>query len=302
MRLSMTWMTVLLFATAAMAADGEDVFDRVEHHWADSDGVKIHYVTLGQGRPVIFVHGFPDWWYTWREQMDALSDDFLTVALDTRGYNRSDKPRGVENYSLDILAADIDAVRRDIGADKVTVVGHDWGGAISWWYAMTHKEHIERLVILNLTHPSGFANVVAHGSEEQKANTQYARRFIATAPDENASAAMYAAVGASSGPVVHERYKTAMAQSYRDGMLNYYRANYALVADGGLDPVQVEVPVLQFHGLTDTAVDKDGLRDTWNWIDSDYTLVTLPGVGHWVQREGAAVVNATMRAWLLARQ
>ena len=85
-------------------------------------------------------------------------------------------------------------------------------------------------------------------------------------------------------------------------MLNYYRANYANVAEGKLDVSRLPMPVLQFHGLLDTAVDKDGLRDTWNWIDGDFTLITLPDVGHWVQRDGAETVNETLKAWLAARR
>ncbi len=287
---------------AVFAADSDDVWDRVEHHWALNDGVKIHYVTLGEGPVLLFVHGFPDFWYSWREQMHALSSDFKTVAMDTRGYNQSDKPKGVENYAMAVLVEDIDAVRRDLGVEKLTVVGHDWGGAQTWKYAMDHPERTERLVILNLTHPNGFAAVYANPTPEQKVNTAYARNFIEAPFDDDADASRFAAVGRRGGDVVFEHYQEAMARSYLDGMLNYYRANYADVSGGNLGVSQVQCPVLQFHGLTDTAVDKDGLRDTWNWIDSDYTLVALPGVGHWVQNEAAEVVTSTMRSWLLARQ
>ncbi len=114
----------------------DDVFDRVQHHHTDNEGVSIHYVSLGEGPVVLFVHGFPDFWYTWREQMDALSGNFKTVAMDNRAYNLSGKPDGVENYAMPHLLADVDAVIRDLGVDSVTLVGHDWGGAISWQFAM----------------------------------------------------------------------------------------------------------------------------------------------------------------------
>jgi len=302
MRLLLLSTTLLLFGSAVFAADAADVWDQVEHHWADNDGVKIHYVTLGKGKPIVFVHGFPDFWYTWREQMSALSSDFLTVAIDTRGYNQSDKPKGVENYDLAYLVADIDAVRVDLGVDEIILVGHDWGGVQTWKYAMAHPEHTERLVILNLTHPNGFAAVYANPTEAQRRNTGYARNFIETPFDDDRDASPYARLAQGAGEVVFGHYKEAMGRSYSDGMLNYYRANYADVSGGNLDVSQLQMPVLQFHGLLDNAVDKDGLRDTWNWIDKDYTLVTLPDVGHWVQRDGAEIVSATMRSWLLARQ
>ena len=283
------------------AADTRDIWGEVEHHWAENDGVKIHYASLGEGPVVLFVHGFPDFWYTWREQMAGLAGDYRTVAMDTRGYNQSDQPKGVDKYAMEILVADIDAVRRDLGVETMTLVGHDWGGVQVWKYAMEHPEHLDHLVVMNLTHPNGFAAVYANPTEAQRQNTEYARNFIATPFDDDRSAAPYAAVAQGESPEVLAHYQEAMGRSYSDGMLNYYRANYDNVASGKLGVRQIEVPVLQFHGLLDTAVDKDGLRDTWNWIDEDYTLVTLPDVGHWVQRDGAAIVTSTMRSWLAAR-
>src|SRR5262245_40784990 len=92
-----------LSATAARPAATADDFDRVSHHFADSSGVKIHYASLGRGPLVVMIHGFPDFWYTWRRQMDALSGDFRVVAVDLRGYNLSDKPAGVESYDLGVV-------------------------------------------------------------------------------------------------------------------------------------------------------------------------------------------------------
>lgn len=292
---------LIVMTSSASAADTKDIWDQVDHHWAENDGVKIHYASLGEGPVILFVHGFPDFWYTWREQMAGLASDYRVVAMDTRGYNQSDKPKGVEKYDMKLLVADIDAVRRDLGVETMTLVGHDWGGVQVWKYAMEHPQHLDHLVVMNLTHPNGFAAVYANATEAQRNNTQYARRFIETPFDDQRSAAPYAGVAQGESPTVFAHYKEAMGRSYSDGMLNYYRANYENVASGNLAVSQLQMPVLQFHGLLDTAVDKDGLRDTWNWIDKDYTLVTLPDVGHWVQRDGAEVVTSTMRFWLAAR-
>ena len=90
-------------------------------------------------------------------------------------------------------------------------------------------------------------------------------------------------------------------RSYIDGMLNYYRASFGSLEGGAEAVPPLDVPVLQFHGLQDTAVDKDGLRDTWNWINQDYTLVTMPNHGHWIQNEAADMVSTTMEWWLKAR-
>ncbi|MFV2091188.1 MAG: alpha/beta fold hydrolase [Pseudomonadales bacterium] len=286
------------------AGESTDVWASVEHHHASNNGTKIHYATLGTGDPVLFVHGFPDFWYSWRNQMATLSPHFKTVAMDTRGYNSSDKPEGVDNYLMENLLSDVAAVIEDLGVTRVNLVGHDWGGAIAWYFALTHPDKVERLIILNLTHPKGYAAVVADPTPDQQANVEYAREFASSEPNGDPVPDRVLAIGEMSGDeAVAQRYREALGQSYWDGMMNYYRANYGGLADR--DPAAVPditCPVLQFHGLQDTAVDKDGLRDTWNWITEDYTLVTVPGAGHWVQWEAADLVSQTMKWWLLARR
>ncbi len=291
-------LTVLTAMSHAAFASG-DVWDRVEHHFAKNGDVKIHYVTLGKGKPVLFIHGFPDIWYSWRHQMDTLSPNYLTAAMDLRGYNKSDQPEGVEHYVLSNILEDVDKVVDALGG-KVTLVGHDWGGAIAWQYAMAHQDKLERLVILNLTHPKGYRAVVANPTEAQKANTEYARSFATSKPDGSPVPPRIMAIGDSMGPVVGKHYREALGRSSYDGMLNYYRANYGGVSDDNEVP-NINLPVLQFHGLKDKAVDKDGLKGTWDWIDQDYTLVTIPNAGHFVQWEAAEMVSQTMKAWLSVR-
>ena len=147
---------VLVLLAAAPASAQTDVFDRVTHGYATSEGgVKIHYATLGKGPLVVMIHGFPDFWYSWRHQMDALADKFQVVAIDQRGYNLSDKPKGVENYDMRLLVADVAAVIKHLGRDKATIVGHDWGGMVAWQFAMNVPQMTENLIVLNLPHPNG---------------------------------------------------------------------------------------------------------------------------------------------------
>jgi pimeloyl-ACP methyl ester carboxylesterase len=293
-----------LLLTFAAGGHAADLWDRVEHRYADNDGVRIHYAILGEGEPVVFVHGFPDFWYSWRHQMETLAPHFKTVAIDTRGYNLSDKPEDVDDYRLPHLLADVTAVIDDLGAEQVTLVGHDWGGAIAWRYTMENQDRVKRLVILNLTHPKGYAAVVANASPEQAANVQYARDFATSEPTGGPPPDWLLGMGERSGdPAVAARYRAAFEQSSFDGMMNYYRANYGNLSESGnADMPDITSPVLQFHGLEDTAIDRDGLRDTWNWVTSDYTLVTIPGAGHFVQWDAAELVSETMKWWLLARE
>src|ERR1700747_3211278 len=99
-----------LFFLLAACIHASDIEARVKNGFADSNGVKIHYASLGTGPLIVMIHGFPDFWYTWRDQMEALADTYQGVAIDQRGYNLTDKPKGVENYDMRFLVGDVAAV------------------------------------------------------------------------------------------------------------------------------------------------------------------------------------------------
>ena len=108
----------------------------------------------GEGEPLILLHGFPEYWYSWRKQIPALSKNFRVIGPDMRGYNLSDKPTGIASYGIDILAADIAALIQSLGLGKVNLVGHDWGGAVAWSAATQYPHLISKLAILNMPHPA----------------------------------------------------------------------------------------------------------------------------------------------------
>src|SRR5271165_2247111 len=167
------WGLPVLFAVSTYAAS---IDSSVKDGYADSSGVKIHYASVGSGPLIVMIHGFPDFWYTWRDQMAALSSDYQCVAIDQRGYNLSDKPKGVENYDMRLLVGDVAAVIKSLGKDKAIIVGHDWGGAVAWQFALNLPQMTDRLIILNLPHPRGLAHALATNPEQQK-NSAYARNF-----------------------------------------------------------------------------------------------------------------------------
>ena len=122
-RISLFFAGLFSIALTAVADENE----HGTHGFAQSGDVKIHYVTDGEGPLLVLIHGFPDYWYSWREQMPALADHFKVVAIDQRGYNKSGQPNGVSNYTMDKLVGDVKAVIEHFGREQATIVGHDWG-------------------------------------------------------------------------------------------------------------------------------------------------------------------------------
>ena len=286
---------ILLSSIASLTANA-DIEERVEHGYADSNGVKIHYVSLGQGPLIVMIHGFPDYWYTWRSQMDALSTDYQVVALDMRGYNLSDKPKGVENYDMRLLVGDVAAVIHHLGKNSAVIVGHDWGGAVAWQFAINLPDMTEKLIILNLPHFRGLMRELAHNPEQQK-NSQYARTF----QEEGAYKMLTAeALAEWVAEDARAKYIEAFRRSDFEAMLNYYRQNYPRkpYVEDKSPIVKVKAPVLMFHGLKDPYLLHPALNGTWEWIDNELTLVTIPGASHFVHRDAAESVTRTMKMWL----
>lgn len=264
--------------------------------FADSNGIKIHYVTQGKGPLVVLLHGFPDFWYTWRDQMPALARHFQVVAVDLRGYNKSDKPKGVESYAMEKLVGDVKAVVKHFKRKKAVIVGHDWGGAIAWSFAMAHPEMTDRLIILNLPHPKCLARELKNNPQQQK-NSQYARNFQKPEAAKNLRPEFL--IFWVKGKEAQKKYLEAMKRSSMEGMLNYYKANYpkAPYKEEGKYP-KVKCPVLMFHGLKDTYLLPGALNDTWKWLEKELTLITLPRAGHFVHRDESETVTRKMVQWL----
>jgi pimeloyl-ACP methyl ester carboxylesterase len=315
-----TWSAIVFIASSGLAvvfalggnvlASQADVFDRVTHGYAVSEGgVKIHYASLGEGPLVVMIHGFPDFWDTWRHQMAALSQRFQVVAIDQRGYNLSDKPKGVESYDTQLLVADVAAVIRHLGHDRATIVGHDWGGVVAWQLAMRMPQLVDNLVILNLPHPNGLARELRSNPEQIK-NSEYARNFQRKPPTDptvffGRPMTPETLSGWVRDPAARKRYVEAFGRSDFEAMLNYYKRNYPRDAGPDAPPPpelpKVKMPVLMFHGLDDQALHADGLSGTWKWLEKDLTLVTVPGAGHFVQQDAADLVTTTMQWWLSMR-
>lgn len=287
--------TLVALWTSCCVSAGET--DLGTHGFAKSGDVKIHYVTQGEGPLVVMIHGFPDYWYTWRRQIPELAKHFQVVAIDQRGYNRSDQPDGVENYAMSKLVGDVKAVIEHFEQDQAVIIGHDWGGAVAWTFAMSNPDMTDRLVILNLPHLNGLRRELANNPDQQKASA-YARHFQTAG-----AASQLTAEGLSfwvKDEAAKAKYVAAFKRSSFESMLNYYKANYPRepYEEPAGDVPKVKCSVLMIHGLKDTALLPGALNDTWDWLEKDLTLVTLPNAGHFVQQDAADTVTRTVVNWL----
>ncbi len=269
----------------------------LEDRYTENDGVKIHYMAGGSGPLVLFVHGFPDFWYSWRHQIDGLVGDYRVVAMDTRGFNLSDAPAEVEAYSLDHLVSDVAAVIAAEDEDQAVIVGHDWGGATAWAFAQAHPEQITALVVVNVPHPAAMAAEMQRPGSSQPAAFGYAADFRAA----NSEAALDAESLASFVARDEESqrlYTEAFNRSSFEAMMNYYRQNPAESRLQQTPTVPVDVPVLQLHGLDDPVLLAASLNNTWQYLANTWTLVTIPGAGHWPHHDQPDLVTQSISQWL----
>jgi pimeloyl-ACP methyl ester carboxylesterase len=282
------------------------------HKYADNAGTKIHYVTMGSNQKplMVFVHGFPDFWYSWRNQLQAFSANYQVIALDLRGYDLSDRPEGVEKYKIPVLLDDIRAViDAERNGRKAILIGHDWGAALSWLFTGQNPDLIERLVVLSVPHPGAITKELLpwnHPLAQARASA-YATRFFARGKGDNLTAQDLAYWVVD--PQVKSRYIQALAKSSILSMMNYYKANYSFsqLALNLFDPTMkklygalIKCPVLHVQGFEETHALLSTLDLEKSWIENpdNLTVKIVPGVGHFVQHEVPDYLNQTIASWL----
>lgn len=276
--------------------------DDLRHRYVDLGDVALHVAEAGppDGRLIILLHGFPEFWYGWRGQIPALSEAGLRVwAPDQRGYNLSDKPRGVGAYRLERLAADVLGLIKAAGQERAAVVGHDWGAAVAWAVALLYPDQVERLGILNVPHPQVMLQTVRHDLR-QLLRSWYILFFqIPRLPEALLRAGNWRAAAAalqrSSRPGTFsdrdlDAYRQAWSQPGAfDCMLNWYRA--AVRYGSGLPPNGlVRVPTLMLWGVDDVALSRDMAQQSIDLCENG-RLVLFEGETHWLQHEEPDRVN-----------
>lgn len=289
-----------------------------EHDQDVLNDLRMHYVEAGDGDPVVFLHGFPEFWYSWREQLPAFADaGYRAIAPDLRGYNRTEAPAGVSSYRLDRLVADVVALVEQCCGGSATIVSHDWGGIIAWELADRHPELVDQLVVLNAPHPKLYDREVH--TLDQLLRSWYALAFQLPWFPEQLLGAFDARLmrriltsgsrdGTAFTPAELSRYREAIGGP--DGLrgpINYYRAlgrsrirasKLPLVGGDSTHPGRpqaghIDVPTLLCWGLRDTALVPELSVGVDEWV-SDLTVERFPAAGHWLHHELPDAITETI--------
>jgi pimeloyl-ACP methyl ester carboxylesterase len=312
------WMRAGRANRSAYASNTEDLLWQAirqlnvgaESRYVAVNGLELHTVIAGpsDGPLVVLLHGFPENWYTWRNQITFLAKaGYRVVVPDQRGYNLSDKPPGVHNYRVEALAGDIKELIHAFGRDKAIVVGHDWGGVVAWHLAMHHPEVVEKLVVMNAPHPATYSREIRENPAQQQKSWYVGFFQLPLLPEELLghdpieSANLFFRKGAInqnafSSFEIHVM-ATALAQpDALTSMLNWYRA--AVRYRASFENVcPIDMPTLLIWAEEDRALGKSLTYGLESWVNH-LRIHYIPNCGHWVQNEAAAEVNAQLLTFM----
>jgi pimeloyl-ACP methyl ester carboxylesterase len=284
----------------------ENIF---EHKYADVNNVRLHYVTTGQGKLIMFLHGFPEFWYAWEKQLVEFGQDYEAVAPDMRGYNLSSKPADIEQYRIKYLVEDIRSLAEYLGHKRFILVAHDWGAGVAWPFAVRHTDYLEKLIIVNGPHPLIFVRELRDNPEQRKAS-QYILIHRKPEAEEILSRNNY---GELAGSLLRdgleqgyftEEDKKAYIEAWSQpgaltGGLNYYRAAHLGPFTGEGDDIlstdpslfTVKTPTLVIWGEKDKWLLPGNLDGLGKYV-SDLTIKRVPDGSHWVIHEEPALINS----------
>jgi epoxide hydrolase 4 len=294
-----------------------NVDDSLTFEYADVNGIRVHYARSGEGPLMVFLHGFPQCWYEFRHQLREFSQDHLAVSADLRGYNLTSKPRDLRESGVLWAVEDLRQLVVDhFGMEKFVLVGHDWGGAVGWSFALQHPELLERLVILSTAHPALLEREMRHNPEQQEAS-QYMLALRPLGGEDLFAANDYAVLRGQfeqldfMSPDDVEAYHQAWSQpGALTGMFSYYRregigpetdagtpahGNYAREAFSQI----VEVPTLVLYTDGDIYTRPGCHRGLEQYV-RNLRFKVLQGGSHWIAEEFPEWVNDEVRGFLSA--
>lgn len=267
--------------------------------------IELHAVEAGSGPLVVLLHGFPEYWGSWRNQLPALANaGYHALALDMRGYNESDKPKGVAPYHLNQLTADVAGVIRAVGESRArAVIGHDWGGGIAWQFAMDYPDLYERLAILNCPHPLKMQEGLRRPAQLKKSWYMFFFQ-LPMIPEFFMRKTDFWLLRRSMkedgiGPdQIEEFVKVISVPAGLTGPINYYRSMMRSVALGRAPgPHKIDKPVLVIWGERDRYLGKDLAQPHSEWVPRA-RVEFVPDATHWVQHDAPKRVNELLVEFL----
>jgi len=284
---------------------------RREEGFADVNGVRLHYVKQGTGPLALLLHGFPEFWYSWRHQLPFLARRFTAVAPDLRGYNLSDKPRGVSSYCMEKLLGDVRGLVDHFGERKATVIAHDWGGVIAWELAAFHPEVVDRLVILNAPHPLAYLRELRRNPRQRRAGWYVFMFQLPFLPEWMMRRRRFEMLDRLyTGWVLRKdafsqedirRFKEAMGQpGCLTAAINYYRGLFR--CPGNLRRLRahprIGVPTLVIWAENDRALTNELTHGLSGHFVNPPLVRYIPRCSHWVQQEQPDRVNECLEEFL----
>ncbi|GAB3509186.1 epoxide hydrolase EphM [Spirosoma knui] len=281
----------------------------MQHQLVETNGIRLHVVQAGpaDGPLLILLHGFPEFWYGWKRQIDDLAGAGYRVWVpDQRGYNRSDKPAGVKSYTVDTLAADVVGLIDAAGAQKARLVGHDWGAAVAWWTAATYPERVERLVVLNVPHPAVMKQFVSRDFGQMRRSWYIGFFQIPVLPELLSRIGHWRLLTRTLTSTSRRgTFIEADLDQYRDAwsqpgaftaMVNWYRATIQHPPKRSTR-IRITVPTLLIWGARDTFLKRDMAQPSIDLCDNG-RIVFFEKATHWVQHEESSQVNQLLISFL----
>jgi pimeloyl-ACP methyl ester carboxylesterase len=325
------FMTIGMVSTPG----AQTVRQAFQHNYIEANGQRFHYASVGQGPLVLFLHGYPSFWYQWKDQMAEIGRDHLAVGLDMRGYNLSSRPKEVDAYKMPNLVEDVRQVAEKLAGrgNKFTLVAHDWGANVAWVFAMFHPDMLDKLIIVNGAHPFISERELRENPAQRYASNYFFvfNKFLAPGEqpvnevDTKESATRRANAGFVDAEVKSGRYTEEDRQAWiaawsqagsTTAGLNYYRANHRNAPFNDLHPAStiptswsaaevtkgaksttITVPTLVIWGMRDTAILSGHLSGLEKWVPN-LSVRLYPEDDHWVMLQKAVPVAKDIRGYI----
>jgi pimeloyl-ACP methyl ester carboxylesterase len=269
-----------------------------------SGKIKLFYVTAGKGPLIVLLHGFPEFWFSWKQMIPLLAKNHQVVAIDLRGYNKSDAPKDINDYLMKHLEGDVESVRKFFRQKKFILVGHDWGGIIAWYYSKHFSQHLDGLVTINTPHPHLLA-LNLRNNEKQKEASNYIDFFLKDFP--NQKKLIIATYERIIDQESRKEFITALDRTNISSMTAFYKANMPNLPSYkaqkqhlpfSLPDKTTNCPTLMIFGLRDPFLLQDNLNESWKMVNDTLTLVTLPEVGHFPHEVLPEKVSQHILSWI----